>query len=60
MMSTNDGLDSIKNKLDPNLLGEIVKRTVEAVHPLRIILFGSAALVLSQLNFDEFSARPQC
>lgn len=28
---------------DPALLDELVRRTVEAVHPLRIILFGSAA-----------------
>jgi len=30
-------------RLDRRLLDELVKRTVEAVHPLRIILFGSAA-----------------
>lgn len=28
---------------DQHLLDDLVKRTVEAVHPLRIILFGSAA-----------------
>lgn len=28
---------------DRNLLAELVRRIVEAVHPLRIILFGSAA-----------------
>jgi predicted nucleotidyltransferase len=28
---------------DPVILDELVRRTVEAVHPLRIILFGSAA-----------------
>ncbi len=28
---------------DPHLLEELVRRIVEAVHPLRIILFGSAA-----------------
>ena len=49
---TNDRLDSIQNKLDPNLLGEIVKRTVAAVHPLRIILFGSAALDTMGSNSD--------
>lgn len=32
-----------KNKPEQELLGELVKRTVEAVDPLRIILFGSAA-----------------
>ncbi|MFO7903627.1 MAG: nucleotidyltransferase domain-containing protein [Planctomycetota bacterium] len=30
-------------KPDPKLLDELVRRIVEAVHPLRIILFGSAA-----------------
>lgn len=42
-MSTSDRSDSIRNKPDPQLLDEVVKRTVAAVHPLRIILFGSAA-----------------
>ena len=28
---------------DPAILDELVRRTVESVHPLRIILFGSAA-----------------
>lgn len=28
---------------DPQVLNELVRRTVDAVHPLRIILFGSAA-----------------
>jgi predicted nucleotidyltransferase len=28
---------------DPKILEELVRRIVEAVHPLRIILFGSAA-----------------
>jgi predicted nucleotidyltransferase len=28
---------------DPDILDELVRRTVESVHPLRIILFGSAA-----------------
>jgi len=28
---------------DPKVLDELVRRIVEAVHPLRIILFGSAA-----------------
>lgn len=28
---------------DPKVLDELVRRTVEAVHPLQIILFGSAA-----------------
>jgi len=35
--------DSFENGPDQRLLEEIVKRTVEAVNPLRIILFGSAA-----------------
>ncbi len=42
-MSTDDRSRSIRNKPDPSLLREIVKRTVAAVYPLRIILFGSAA-----------------
>lgn len=28
---------------DPQLLADLVRRIVEAVHPLRIVLFGSAA-----------------
>ena len=28
---------------DPKMLDELVRRAVEAVHPLRIVLFGSAA-----------------
>jgi hypothetical protein len=28
---------------DPQILDQLVQRIVEAVHPLRIILFGSAA-----------------
>ena len=28
---------------DPEFLAQVVKRIVEAVHPLRVILFGSAA-----------------
>lgn len=31
------------DKLDPALLADIVKRIRNAIHPLRIILFGSAA-----------------
>jgi len=30
-------------RLDPQGLNELVRRIVEAVHPLKIILFGSAA-----------------
>lgn len=30
-------------ELNPKLIDELVRRIVEAVHPLRIILFGSAA-----------------
>jgi predicted nucleotidyltransferase len=30
-------------KPDPAILDELVRRTVETVHPLRIVLFGSAA-----------------
>jgi predicted nucleotidyltransferase len=39
-----DGADIIQGKPDPHLLDEVVKRTVAAVQPVRIILFGSAAL----------------
>lgn len=42
-MSTDDRTCAIQNRPDPGILGEMVKRTVAAVHPLRIILFGSAA-----------------
>ena len=35
--------DPFQHRPDQDLLGELVKRTVEAVDPLRIILFGSAA-----------------
>lgn len=35
--------ESFPSRPDQRLLDELVKRTVEAVHPLRIILFGSAA-----------------
>ena len=34
---------SFPSKPDQRLLEQVVKRTVEAIHPLRIILFGSAA-----------------
>ena len=30
---------------DPAVLDELVRRVVDSVHPLRIILFGSAARV---------------
>lgn len=42
-MSSSDRSDSIENKPDLHLLDELVKRTVATVHPIRIILFGSAA-----------------
>jgi predicted nucleotidyltransferase len=42
-MSISDKSDSIQNKPDPRLLDGLVKRTVATAHPLRIILFGSAA-----------------
>jgi len=38
-----DKRDSYQDNPDQNLLDELVKRTVAAVNPLRIILFGSAA-----------------
>jgi predicted nucleotidyltransferase len=42
-MKSNPGRKSLSSKPDQNLLDELVKRTVKAVQPLRIILFGSAA-----------------
>jgi uncharacterized protein len=33
----------IRKKPDPKIVTEMVRRIVETVHPLRIILFGSAA-----------------
>ncbi|OHB67906.1 MAG: hypothetical protein A2Y76_11300 [Planctomycetes bacterium RBG_13_60_9] len=42
-MSTSDGTSSIQSKPDQRLLDEVVKRTVAVAHPVRIILFGSAA-----------------
>jgi predicted nucleotidyltransferase len=42
-MCTSEGSDSIRSKPDQRLLDELVKRTVAAAHPVRIILFGSAA-----------------
>jgi len=42
-MSARDGSNPIRDKPDPHLLDEVVKRTVAAAHPVRIILFGSAA-----------------
>jgi predicted nucleotidyltransferase len=37
---------------DPAILDELVRRVVESVHPLRIILFGSAARGEMRLNSD--------
>jgi predicted nucleotidyltransferase len=42
-VSVRDGLNPIQGKPDRHLLDEVVKRTVAAAHPVRIILFGSAA-----------------
>jgi predicted nucleotidyltransferase len=42
-MSDCDERSSIQGKPDDRLLGELVNRTVAAAHPVRIILFGSAA-----------------
>ena len=42
-MSTSDGSDSTHNGSAPHLLEEVVRRTVAVAHPVRIILFGSAA-----------------
>lgn len=36
----------------PEILDELVRRTVDAVHPLRIILFGSAARGTMGANSD--------
>jgi predicted nucleotidyltransferase len=43
IMSTSDRTGSIPSKPDQHLLDEVVRRTVAAAHPIRIILFGSAA-----------------
>jgi predicted nucleotidyltransferase len=42
-MSARDGSDTIQSKPDERMLAEVVKRTVAAAQPVRIILFGSAA-----------------
>jgi predicted nucleotidyltransferase len=42
-MSTSDSTGPNQGKPDQHLLDEVVKRTVAAAHPIRIILFGSAA-----------------
>ena len=43
IMSTSDRTGSTPSKPDQHLLDEVVRRTVAAAHPIRIILFGSAA-----------------
>lgn len=43
IMRTCDRSDPIPSKPDQRLLDELVRRTVAAAHPVRIILFGSAA-----------------
>jgi predicted nucleotidyltransferase len=50
--STSDETSSIQNKPDQHLLDEVVKRAVAAVHPMRIILFGSAAREAMGPNSD--------
>jgi predicted nucleotidyltransferase len=42
-MSTSEGSNAIQSKPDQRLLDELVRRTVAAAQPVRIILFGSAA-----------------
>jgi predicted nucleotidyltransferase len=42
-MSASDESGSIQGRPDERLLGEVVKRTVAAADPVRILLFGSAA-----------------
>jgi predicted nucleotidyltransferase len=42
-MSTAHGPGPTHHGPDPQLLDELVRRTVAAAHPVRIILFGSAA-----------------
>ena len=43
IMGVMEKRDSFQHKPDQDLLSELVKRTLKAVDPLRIILFGSAA-----------------
>jgi predicted nucleotidyltransferase len=47
-----DKTRSIQSKPDQHLLDEVVKRAVAAVHPIRIILFGSAARETMGPNSD--------
>ena len=42
-MIARDRANTIQGKPDQALLDEVVKRTVAVAHPVRIILFGSAA-----------------
>jgi predicted nucleotidyltransferase len=42
-MSDSDKTGSVRRIPDRHLLDEVVKRTIAAAHPVRIILFGSAA-----------------
>lgn len=42
-MSASGRSRSVRNRPDSRILEEMVRRTVATVHPLRIILFGSAA-----------------
>jgi predicted nucleotidyltransferase len=42
-MSSVKASSSSRGEPDPRLLEELVRRTVAAAHPVRIILFGSAA-----------------
>jgi len=42
-MSASEGSDSTRKGPAPHLLDELVRRTVAAAHPVRIVLFGSAA-----------------
>lgn len=51
-MSTSDGTGSIQSKPDQHLLDEIVTRAVAAAHPIRIVLFGSAAREAMGPNSD--------
>ena len=51
-MRTSDGTGSIRNKPDQQLLDEIVTRAVAVAHPIRIVLFGSAAREAMGPNSD--------
>lgn len=52
IMSASDRTSSMRRKPDQHLLDEIVARTVATAHPIRIVLFGSAAREAMGPNSD--------